>query len=216
MEIKICGITRREDARIAASLGVDAVGFVFYPKSPRHVSRETARDLAAALPESVARVGVFVDETVDRVLETARFCGLTHVQLHGQETPEEVAALEAQGLRVVKALFVNRAPGLDVQDRYRPTAFLVECAGVSLPGGNALAWDWASAKDRVRHRPMILAGGLDPHNVARAVRAAEPAAVDVSSGVERRPGEKDAQKMEAFVNAVRRLSPPAVEGRIFS
>lgn len=216
MEIKICGITRREDARIAASLGVDAVGFVFYPKSPRHVDRETARDLAAALPESVAGVGVFVDEPAERVLEVARFCRLTHVQLHGRETPEEVAALEAQGLRVIKALFINRAPGLDVQERYHPTAFLVECAGVSLPGGNALAWDWASVKDRVRHRPMILAGGLAPGNVAEAARAARPNAVDVSSGVEKRPGEKDAKKMEAFVNAVRRLSPSAAEGRIFS
>ncbi|SMC26778.1 phosphoribosylanthranilate isomerase [Desulfacinum hydrothermale DSM 13146] len=216
MEIKICGITRREDARFAASLGVDAVGFVFYAKSPRYVDGEAARELAAQLPESVAKVGVFVDEPAERVAEIARLVGLTHVQLHGGESPEEVDILKSEGLGVIKALFVNRAPGLDDQRRYHPAAFLVECAGRSRPGGNALAWDWASVKGRVQHRPFILAGGLDPANVESAVRAARPQAVDVSSGVEARPGVKDARKMEEFVNAVRRMEPSAAQGRIFS
>lgn len=217
MNIKICGITTPEDALAAAALGIQAVGLVFYPKSPRFVDEAAARRITAVLPAGVAAVGVFVDEAVDAVLATARAVGLHGVQLHGTESPEDVSRLLDAGLRVVKALFVNRPPGLDTHTTYAPSAFLVECAGTERPGGNALAWDWAQVRGAIPDVPVILAGGLTPENVRDAILAAEPSGVDVSSGVESRPGRKDPDKMHRFVLAVRRIGPrPRHGGGIFA
>lgn len=217
MDIKICGITTPEDALAAASLDIQAVGLVFHPPSPRFVDEAAARRITAVLPPGTAAVGVFVDVPAAAVLATARSVGLHAVQLHGSEPPEDVGRLRDAGLRVVKALFVNRPPGLDAHAAYAPSAFLVECAGTQRPGGNALAWDWALARGAIRTAPVILAGGLNPENVRDAVLAAEPAGVDVSSGVESRPGRKDPDKMHRFVLAVRRIRPrPPQGGGIFS
>lgn len=216
MDIKICGITTVEDAAAAAALDIQAVGLVFYPKSPRFVDEAAARRIVESLPSRIAAVGVFVDTPVSAVLQTARAVGLHAVQLHGSEPPEDICRLRDAGLRVVKALFVNRAPGLDAHTAYAPTAFLVECAGSRRPGGNALAWDWSRARGAIPAVPMILAGGLSPENVRDAVLAADPSGVDVSSGVESRPGRKDPEKMHRFVNAVRRLRPHPSQGGIFS
>lgn len=216
MDIKICGITCMEDARAACTLDIQAVGLVFYPKSPRFVDEATARSLVRALPSHIAAVGVFVDVPWQAVLATARSVGLHAVQLHGHESPEDVARLKDAGLRVIKALFINRAPLVEAHTQYAPSAFLVECAGAQRPGGNALAWDWRQARGAVMGAPMMLAGGLSPENVEDAVRAAEPSGVDVSSGVESRPGRKDPKKMDRFVNAVRRLRPRPLQGGIFS
>ncbi len=215
MFIKICGITSPEDAQAAASLDIQAVGLVFYPKSPRYVPEPTARDIVRRLPSHILAVGVFVDVPSSAVLATACSLGLHAVQLHGLEPPEDVIRLEAAGLRVIKALFVNRNPSLHDHLNYAPSAFLVECAGTHRPGGNALAWDWGQARGIVQGTPMILAGGLTPENVQEAVRAAEPDGVDVSSGVENQPGRKDPEKMQRFVNAVRRLRPRPMQGGIF-
>ncbi|ROQ93595.1 phosphoribosylanthranilate isomerase [Desulfosoma caldarium] len=216
MDIKICGITCLDDARAASALDIQAVGLVFYPKSPRFVDDATARSIARALSSHIAAVGVFVDVPWEAVLARARSVGLHAVQLHGHESPEDVARLQDAGLRVIKALFINRAPLVEAHVRYAPSAFLVECAGAQRPGGNALAWDWRQARGAVKGAPMILAGGLSPENVEDAVRAAEPSGVDVSSGVESRPGRKDPEKMNRFVNAVRRLRPRLLQGGIFS
>lgn len=217
MDIKICGITTPEDALAAAALDIQAVGLVFYPKSPRFVDEAAARRITAVLPPGIAAVGVFVDAPASAVLAAARSVGLHAVQLHGSESPEDVARLRDAGLRVVKALFVNRPPRLDAHGVYAPSAFLVECAGTHRPGGNALVWDWARARGAIRTAPVILAGGLSPENVRDAVLAADPAGVDVSSGVESRPGRKDPDKMHRFVLAVRRIRPrPQHGGGIFS
>lgn len=216
MDIKICGITTIDDARAACSLDIQAVGLVFYARSPRYVDEATARSIVRMLPSHIVAVGVFVDRPWSTVLATARTVGLHAVQLHGDEPPEDAARLEEAGLRVIKALFINRAPHLKDYIHYAPSAFLVECAGKQRPGGNALAWDWGQAKGAVGGTPMILAGGLNHDNVQEAFRAAEPSGVDVSSGVESRPGSKDPEKMERFVNAVRRLRPRPVSGGIFS
>ncbi len=202
-QIKICGITAPEDALACASLGADAIGLVFYPRSPRYVDIRKAADICSALSDAIARVGVFVDADFDTIMEKINACGLTAVQLHGNETPELVEQLSDAGVKAIKALYINKKPGLDAAPLYPAAAFLVECAGGALPGGNAVCWDWGSARAFAEERPMILAGGLSPDNVAEAIRAAAPDAIDVSSGVEAAPGRKDIQKIKTFIQAVR-------------
>lgn len=201
-QVKVCGLTDVDEAVGVAALGVHAVGCVFYPRSPRHLSREEARAICAALPPEVRRVGVFVDESVETVLHTVRACGLDTVQLHGRETPEEVERLREEGLRVIKALFATRSPGPGDAGRYRPSAFLMECGAGKLPGGNAETWDWSEARPMADRSPLVLAGGLTPGNVARAISLAQPDAVDLSSGVEAAPGRKDLAKVAALMAAV--------------
>lgn len=199
VQVKICGLKTPEIAVQCAKLGADAIGLVFFPKSPRHINDDAARSICEALPTWVQKVGVFVDESENFVLKKVRYCGLTAVQLHGQETPEIVQRLRDQGLIVIKGLFASRPPFLDAAPNYDPDGFLVECGKGVLPGGNAAVWDWASVKNFGRQHPMILAGGLSPENLAKAITTAEPDAVDVSSGVESAPGIKDLEKAKAFI-----------------
>lgn len=207
--IKICGLTDPEQAAACASLGADAVGCVFFPRSPRHVGVDQARSISRAVAGQAGVIGVFVDADEQTICETTERCGLTGVQLHGNESPELVTRLRKQGLAVLKALFAVKTPGLDAAGRYEPTAFLVECGRGVLPGGNAEAWDWSAARELAGTRPLVLAGGLAPDNVAQALAAAEPAGVDVSSGVEDAPGKKDLNKVADFIAAVRRCETPA-------
>jgi phosphoribosylanthranilate isomerase len=215
-QVKICGLTRPEQARACADLGADAIGLIFYPKSPRFVTMDAARAVCAALPASVAKVGVFVDESMDIIIETVRVCGLTAVQLHGRESPQLVKQLAHQFINVIKALYVEGLPAMDTADDYPAAAFLIECRKGVLPGGNAMAWDWTAARDFGASRPLILAGGLDPENVGKAIHDAVPDAVDVSSGVEASPGIKDMKKVDAFIRAVRACNIDKPLGRIFS
>jgi phosphoribosylanthranilate isomerase len=215
-QIKICGLTQPEQARACADLGADAVGLVFYPKSPRFIAREAARLVCAALPASVAKVGVFVDEPINVIIEAVRACGLTAVQLHGGESPQLVKQLAHQFINVIKALYVEGLPAMDTADDYPAAAFLIECKKGILPGGNAMTWDWTAARDFAVRRPLILAGGLDPENVGKAIRDAVPDVVDVSSGVEASPGIKDMKKVDAFIRAVRACNIDKPLGRIFS
>lgn len=201
-QVKICGLTRVDEALACAAAGADAIGFVFYPPSPRHVSAATARAIADALPVSVARVGVFVDAEVEAVLETAWAAGLTAAQLHGRETPAMVARLKAAGLTVIKALFAAKAPGLELANTYGADAVLFEQGAGRLPGGNAETWDYGLARRQTLGPPLILAGGLDPGNVAAAVAKAKPDAVDLSSGVESAPGRKEMPRVERLMAAV--------------
>ena len=201
-QVKICGITRIEDAAACVELGADALGFVFFPKSPRNVSDETARDIIRQLPGTVDKVGVFVNASFSGIMKKVDTCGLTVVQLHGQEPPDLVGRLVAKKLLVVKALFSKKTPFLADASKYQASAYLVECGKGVLPGGNALAWNWAEARELSIHFPLILAGGLTPENVGRAILDAQPHAVDVSSGVELRPGIKDEQKISLFLKAV--------------
>jgi phosphoribosylanthranilate isomerase len=206
-QVKICGITRIEDALAAADSGADALGFVFYDKSPRNVTPEQARSIIARLPSSLAAVGIFVNETFSAILEKVRNCGLAAVQLHGVESPDLVLRLLEEKLTVIKALFAINSPGFDRADDYNPSAFLVECGKGALPGGNAMSWHWVEARKVPRRMPLILAGGLSPENVADAVQQALPDALDVSSGVEISPGIKDPEKIRRFINAI-----PQIQG----
>jgi phosphoribosylanthranilate isomerase len=201
-QVKICGLTSPEAASACADLGADAIGCIFFPKSPRHLTEARAREICRALPPEVKKVGVFVDESYDRIMGKVNRCGLTAVQLHGRETPDLVSALLAKNILVIKALFATGAPAFSDARRYRPSAFLVECGKGVLPGGTALTWDWRQAWPVSQTYPVILAGGLSPDNVAQAIAACPPAAVDVSSGVEKAPGVKDLAKVKAFLESV--------------
>jgi len=201
VQVKICGLTRVDEAVACAAAGAHAIGLVFYPRSRRYISAETAREIRRALPPAVACVGVFVDAPPEAVLQVARTAGLTVAQLHGCEPPEVVDRLRREGLFVIKALFAERAPAFEDAPRYPASAFLVECGQGALPGGNAQGWDWSKAGPLAELHPVILAGGLTPDNAALAICAALPDAVDVSSGVETAPGRKDIRKVEAFIRA---------------
>jgi phosphoribosylanthranilate isomerase len=202
--VKICGITTVGDGVLAARCGADAIGLVLWPQSPRAVDLAAARAISSALPPLVHRVGVFVNPTRAEVERAVAEAGLDVVQLHGDETPEFCRDLPA---RVLKAVRVG--PGFDAGDALR---FENAAGGLLLdtrvegaaPGGTGRAFDWALARSvRERARYLVLAGGLTPDNVGRAVAAVEPDAVDVSSGVESAPGRKDPARVRAFVRAVR-------------
>ena len=201
-QVKICGLTRPHEAARCAGLGADAIGLVFFPQSPRNVTPEQAGAVVAALPESVAAVGVFVEAGFSFIMSRVERCGLSMVQLHGRESPRLAARLTAEGVGVIKALFVGGRPGLTAVQAFDADAYLVECARGPLPGGNAMAWDWGAARDFGVHHPLVLAGGLSPDNVGDAIRAGLPAAVDVSSGVEASPGRKDTDKVARLIAAV--------------
>jgi len=202
VQVKVCGLTRVDEAVACAQAGAAAVGCVFYAESPRCVTAATARAIRSALPPEVACVGVFVDEPFEGIMALAAQTGFTAVQLHGSEAPEVVERLRREGLFVIKALFADRAPGMETASQYSASAYLVECGQGALPGGNAHAWEWGRAAALGQRHPLILAGGLTPENAAQAVRTALPDAVDVSSGVETGPGRKSIRNVEQFIAAV--------------
>lgn len=205
MWIKICGITRLEDALSAARFGADAVGFVF-ADSPRRVTPVQARDIAREMPGRPARVGVFVDSPPEEVLRIAEYCGLDLVQLHGNEDAEYCDAL---GDRAIKALRVaEKADLLKVRD-YRCRAVLLDGYAKTTNGGNGnggggAGIDWKMLRVIKSGRPVIVAGGLQPGNVAAAVKETHPYGVDVSSGVESAPGIKDPVLMYEFIERARK------------
>lgn len=202
IQVKICGLTNAEQAYKCAELGADAIGLVFYSKSPRYVTEDTAASIIASLPQHVKGVGVFVNESFSEIMKKVYRCGLKAVQLHGQESPELVKQLKDEKLIVIKALFANGVPSFGEAETYPASAFLVECGKGPLPGGNALSWNWKLARNVVQKYPVILAGGLVSDNVLYAVQSCCPDAVDVSSGVEFSPGHKDLIKVEAFLDSL--------------
>jgi phosphoribosylanthranilate isomerase len=201
VRIKICGITNLEDARSAASLGAHALGFIFYTKSPRVVRPDAAREIIKNLPPLVMTVGVFVDEEAAVVRGVAETAGLDWVQLHGQESPEYCRTL---GRRLIKGFRIKDASSLSLLPDYRDSVqtFLLDTYKAGTAGGTGETFDWALARQAGESGPIILAGGLNPANVAQAIKAARPAAVDVASGVEAAPGRKDPEKLRAFFKAV--------------
>ena len=214
-QVKICGLTREDEALACVELGADAIGCVFHPPSPRHLSDERARDIVRSLPPATCIVGVFVNESLSTIIRTVERSGLKAVQLHGQESAELVAALWKEGVFVIKAVFVNGTPSLDLVGSFGSSAYLVECAGGALPGGNALAWNWSAAVGISEENPVILAGGLNPENVSQAIQEALPDAVDVSSGVESSPGRKDMEKVKRLLEAVASTNCSRKPRRIF-
>ena len=209
VRVKVCGITNLDDALVAAAAGADALGFNFWPRSARFIEPQRAADIIKHLPPLVTAVGVFVNAGAAEVERTARRAGLTVVQLHGDEGPEEVAALSARGLMVLKALRVGA--------RFRPQelkrfdgarAFLLDAEVKGARGGTGKTFDWKRARAARRFGRIILAGGLNEENVAEAVAAAQPYGVDVCTGVEKKPGIKDHARVREFIRRAKSVEAP--------
>jgi len=200
IKVKICGIKDLDTALAAVEAGADALGFVF-ASSPRRVDREIVRTICSQLPPFLSRVGVFVNSPAGLVEETAAYCGLDILQLHGEETPEYCRQLK---YRVIKAFRVRDATSLAEIKRYRCSAVLLDTYVPGMPGGTGCAFDWSLARELVPARPVILAGGLTPENVQQAVAIARPYAVDVSGGVET-DGKKDIEKIRLFIQRAREV-----------
>jgi phosphoribosylanthranilate isomerase len=210
---KICGLKTPDAVTAAVTGGASLIGFVFYGRSPRYVDPAAVKQLAADVPTSVRKVGLLVDESDGRIAEILAGCDLDLLQLHGQETPERVAEIRARfGKAVIKAIPVSEAADLDRAADYESVVdYLMfdakppKAMTNALPGGNALSFDWTLLSGKRFQRPWLLAGGLTPENLIEAVRVSGAPMVDVSSGVEDRPGEKNANKIKAFLDASRRV-----------
>jgi phosphoribosylanthranilate isomerase len=194
--VKICGITRLEDAEAAVAAGASAIGFIFWPKSARFIDPHRARKIAAALPPFVTPVGVFVNQPIDYVNGVASLVRLGVVQLHGDETPEFAATVTSP---VMKAIALGRDDPPAWPARVR---LLLDVHDPVTRGGTGRTIDWPAAADLAAHREVILAGGLTPDNVSDAIARVRPFGIDVSSGVERAPGIKDHQRLRALFEAV--------------
>jgi phosphoribosylanthranilate isomerase len=200
--VKICGITRLEDAELAVSLGAWAIGFILWQRSPRAADPAVAAGIARALRRKVEPVGVFVNAPLDEVAHAADSLGLTHVQLHGDEGPAFCTEVRRRtGCKVIKAARVASGADLQALERFRTDYHMLDTAAKGMYGGTGESWDWGLAAHRHSTVPAILSGGLTPENVAEGIAAVRPYAVDVASGVEAEPGIKDRGKVEAFFAA---------------
>jgi phosphoribosylanthranilate isomerase len=210
---KICGLKTPEAVAAAVEGGAALVGFNFYGRSPRCVDPATAKVLGARVPAAVRKVGLLVDDSDLRIAEILSRCDLDVLQLHGHETPERVAAIRARfGKEVIKAIPMSEAADLDRAASYEGVAdYLMfdakppKSMANALPGGNALSFDWTLLAGRKFQVPWLLAGGLTPDNLIEAVRISGAPMIDVSSGVEDRPGEKNVRKIKAFLDASKRI-----------
>ena len=204
VRVKVCGIRTLEEARTAVEAGADALGFNLWPRSPRFVSPESAREIVAAISPFVSCVGVFVNEDSVRVQELALELGLAAVQLHGDESPEYCAALDA--VKVIKAIRVG--PGFDpaMLKSFPVNAILLDAKHKGSYGGTGRTFEWRFAKEAMLYAPIILSGGINQGNVADAIEQVKPAAIDVCSGVEAEPGRKDLEKLRSFMAAVDRAN----------
>jgi phosphoribosylanthranilate isomerase len=200
--VKICGITNWRDAKLAIDAGADALGFNFHPRSPRSCSLSHAREIILHVPRRIVCVGVFVDRPAAEILKIAKSANLQLLQLHGQE-PADVVELLARHYPVIKAFPAK--PGFRVSrlvEYSSAIAFLLDGYDAAKPGGTGRTFDWQLARRAQRYGPILLAGGLTPANVGQAIREAAPFAVDVASGIESRPGQKDPRLLRAFMRAV--------------
>jgi phosphoribosylanthranilate isomerase len=198
--VKICGITRLEDAELAASLGAWALGFILWPGSARAADPAMAAGIARRVRRQVELVGVFVNPTLDEVAHAADQIGLTHVQLHGDEGPAFATEVARRtGAKVIKAARVASGADLQALEKWRTDFHLLDTGVPGMHGGTGRSWDWSLAAHRRSKVPAILSGGLTPENVAEGIEVVKPYAVDVASGVESAPGVKDHARLEAFL-----------------
>jgi len=200
VKVKICGMTRLQDAVLAAEYGATAVGFIFYKKSPRSITMKAAREIIAKLPPFVDTVGVFVNETAQKVNKVADYCGLDIVQLHGDESPAFCRKIHR---RVIKAFRIKDMQSLKLLQKYSVSGFLLDTFSENAHGGTGKVFDWNLAHPAKKMGPVILAGGLTARNVRQAIRQVRPYGVDVCSGVEKSPGIKDPEQVRAFLENIR-------------
>ncbi len=200
VKIKICGMTCLEDTLLAIEGGADAVGFIFYKKSPRYVSAKTVKTIVAALPPFIETVGVFVNESADQINRTVDSCKLSAVQLHGNESPVFCKKISR---KVIKAVRVKGRDSFKGLSSYKVSAFLLDAYSDQQQGGTGETFDWRLVSEGKKYGPVILAGGLDPSNVDHAIQKVKPYGVDVCSGVERVPGKKDPFRLKEFIKAAK-------------
>jgi phosphoribosylanthranilate isomerase len=202
-KVKVCGITRLEDAELAISLGAWALGFILWPSSKRNVDPGVAAGIIRQVRRKVETVGVFVNQPLDEIADRVDILGLTHVQLHGDEGPSFCSAVvQRTGAKVIKAVRIGHAADLRDLERFHTDYHLLDTSEAGLYGGTGKTWDWKLVANRRNKIPLILSGGLNADNVADGIAAVQPWGVDVASGVEASPGIKDPAKLEAFFAAV--------------
>jgi len=193
-------MTRFEDAMLAVQGGADAVGFIFYKKSPRYVSVKEVKTIISKLPPFVETVGVFVNESADNINRIADTCKLDAAQLHGEESPEFCKKIHRKVIKVVR---VKDKSSFKQLSSYKVSAFLLDTYSENQHGGTGQIFDWGLVREGKKYGPVVLAGGLDPSNVTHAIQKAKPYGVDVCSGIEKTPGIKSPVKLKAFIKAVR-------------
>ena len=202
VRVKICGLTNLDDARAATDAGAHALGFIFFGGSPRYITPTAATRVIKQLPPFVSKVGVFVNESIDSIREIARTTGIDAVQLHGEETPHLCEALSSDGFNVIKAFRIKDQFSLAPLRGFSTSAFLLDSFVPGQLGGTGAKFNWDLAIQAATFgTPIILAGGLEPENIRDAVSKVSPYAVDVSSGVEKSPGQKDHSRIRAFITA---------------
>ena len=200
VKVKICGMTNLKDVKVAVNGGVDAVGFIFYKKSPRSVTMQAVREIVLELPPFVDSVGVFVNETPEQINKISDHCKLDRVQLHGDESPAFCKKIRR---RVIKVIRVKDIQSLKKLSDYPVSSFLLDTFSEDQYGGTGKVFDWNLAYSAKKYGPIILAGGLTPINVRQAIQRIQPYGVDVCSGVESQPGIKDHKKMQTFLKNVK-------------
>ncbi len=203
MEIKICGITNLNDALCVCSAGADAIGFIFYGKSPRYIAPETVKEIIKKLPDEVCKVGVFVNHDPKDVKEIFAHCGLTLIQLHGDESPEY--CLQFPESLVIKGVSLKDSHDFLSLKDYSVRAFLVDSREKGVYGGTGKKSNWELAARVKKMHPLILAGGLSADNIVEAIASVAPHAVDINSGVEDSPGKKNAKKIKNIIDMIRKI-----------
>ena len=199
IKVKICGITRYDDAYASYYLGASFIGFIF-AESPRHIDPERAKRIIELIPSSIEKVGVFVDEKIEEVNHIADYCGLDIVQLHGEESPEYCSSVKK---RVFKAFRIRKIEDIEAISSYNVEGYLLDTFVPGRAGGTGKSFDWDIAVSAKKVAcPLILSGGLGPENVQKAIKRVHPEVVDVGSGVEASPGIKDHKKIETFMERV--------------
>jgi phosphoribosylanthranilate isomerase len=200
-QVKICGIANEEDALCAAQCGAAALGFIFYPHSPRYIKPEEARKIISVLPDELVKVGVFVNEKTEAIKKVMKYCGLDMIQLHGDESPEYCREFSAY--RIIKAVELKNEDDLDHALNYDVAALLVDSRYAGLYGGTGKKANWDLACRVKNKKPLILSGGLNEKNIAEALHTVVPAALDINSGVESKPGKKDHAKLTRIFDIIR-------------
>lgn len=196
MIVKICGITNYEDAKLATALGADILGFIFYKKSPRYISPSKAAQIINKLPAKAKKAAVFVNEDVSKVIEILKKCQFDHIQLHGDEPQSQINEYKKLGYSVIRAIRANKEDSIGILKDYNADIFLVDNYSNNLYGGTGKLSNWDFAKEASKKYKVILSGGLNPKNILKAVKYVNPYGVDISSGIEKEPGKKDADKMK--------------------
>jgi phosphoribosylanthranilate isomerase len=204
-QVKICGITRVEDALCAAEHGADAIGFIFHPASPRYIEPQRAKAIIAALPPRLVKVGVFVNREAREAARIVGECGLDMIQLHGDESPGYCRRFPPE--RIIKAVCLRTAADLRALAVYNVRAFLPDARDANRYGGTGKSADWELAARLARERPLILAGGLGIGNIGEALGRVAPDAVDINSAIEISPGIKDRKRMARIIGLIRERTP---------